>query len=98
MDVRRFVLTGLRPKLDRYLIYAYERLVNFALNSPHVNGTGKGFVDAYMLFNMNGFSRRTHSCLACEVLPFKRFQSIGLQQMENGTPRICLCFLVASGC
>jgi hypothetical protein len=68
IDVRRVVLTGLKPKLDRYLTYGYERALHAVLRSQHVNGTGKGFVDGYLLFNMNGYNPRSHACLACKFI------------------------------
>ncbi len=68
VDLRRIVLGGQKAKFDRYMNYGFERELYNVHETPHLNGTGIGFVDGYLMFNMAGYTPRTHSCLACKLL------------------------------
>jgi len=79
IDIRRLVLAGKRKMLDRYLTYGFER----GLYNVQQGWKGTGFIDGYLLFNMAGYSARTHACLACKDVWSN-------QQMTNNEMRITL--------
>ena len=69
VDIRKIALSGKILQFDRYLLYGYEK----GLNNVHFisNKTGKHYIDGYLLFNLAGYSLRTHACLACKNISFK---------------------------
>jgi hypothetical protein len=65
MNFRKYVLAGKSAEVMRYIYYSFERsLANIQRVS---NETGVEYIDGDLLFNLAGYSVRSHACLPCEL-------------------------------
>ena len=81
VDIRNLVLSGKITQFNRYLLYGYEK----SLHNLHdiSNKTGRNYIDGYLLFNLAGYSVRTHGCLACKHISSETFISILLYSQRD---------------
>ena len=63
-DIRKIMLGGYREYVIRYIDRIFEEGIQHVLNASKV--TGKEITQGILIVDLNGYSPRTHACLACK--------------------------------